>query len=51
MTTGPAEAWRGIAAEDAEEISGRLGTLLRRRSRRLLTTCSARTGGWSSASC
>jgi ATP-binding cassette, subfamily B, bacterial len=28
--------WRGIAAEDAEEISGRLGTLLRRRSRRLL---------------
>ncbi len=33
-TTTP--AWRGIAAEQAEEISGRLGTLLRRRSRRLL---------------
>jgi ATP-binding cassette subfamily B protein len=30
-------AWRGIAAEQAEEISGRLGTLLRRRSRRLLS--------------
>jgi ATP-binding cassette, subfamily B, bacterial len=33
-TTTP--AWRGIAAEEAEEISARLGTLLRRRSRRLL---------------
>jgi ATP-binding cassette, subfamily B, bacterial len=33
-TTTP--AWRGIAAEEAEEISGKLGTLLRRRSRRLL---------------
>ncbi len=31
-----APAWRGIAAEEAEEISGKLGTLLRRRSRRLL---------------
>jgi ATP-binding cassette, subfamily B, bacterial len=30
------QAWRGIAAEEAEEISGKLGTLLRRRSRRLL---------------
>jgi ATP-binding cassette, subfamily B, bacterial len=30
------EAWRGIAAEQEDEISGRLGTLLRRRSRRLL---------------
>jgi len=28
--------WRGIASEQAEEISGKLGTLLRRRSRRLL---------------
>src|SRR5580704_17884501 len=39
-TPGPAEEqqWRGIAAEDAEQISGRLGTLLRRRSRRLLTS-------------
>jgi ATP-binding cassette subfamily B protein len=38
MTTQspPAEAWRGIAAEDVEEISGKLTTLLRRRSRRLL---------------
>ncbi len=33
-TTAP--AWRGVAAEEAEEISGKLGTLLRRRSRRLL---------------
>jgi ATP-binding cassette, subfamily B, bacterial len=32
----PPQAWRGIAAEDAEDISGKLGTLLRRRSRRLL---------------
>ena len=36
MTAAPAEAWRGIAAEQEDEISGRLGTLLRRRSRRLL---------------
>ncbi|MGH3301369.1 MAG: ABC transporter ATP-binding protein [Streptosporangiaceae bacterium] len=34
--TAPAEAWRGIAAEQEEEISGKLGTLLRRRSRALL---------------
>ncbi len=32
-----APAWRGVAAEEAEEISGKLGTLLRRRSRRLLS--------------
>ena len=32
------EEWRGIAAEDAEQISGKLGTLLRRRSRRLLNS-------------
>jgi ATP-binding cassette, subfamily B, bacterial len=32
----PADAWRGIAAEDAEEITGKLSTFLRRRSRRLL---------------
>jgi ATP-binding cassette, subfamily B, bacterial len=31
-----APQWRGIAAEEAEEISGKLGTLLRRRSRQLL---------------
>ncbi len=30
------QAWRGIAAEQEDEISGKLGTLLRRRSRRLL---------------
>jgi ATP-binding cassette subfamily B protein len=36
-TAAPAEQeWRGIAAEQAEEISGKVGTLLRRRSRRLL---------------
>jgi ATP-binding cassette subfamily B protein len=34
MTT--AEAWRGIAAEQEDEITGKLGTLLRRRSRALL---------------
>ena len=38
MTEAPTTpAWRGIAAEQAEEISGKLGTLLRRRSRRLLS--------------
>jgi ATP-binding cassette, subfamily B, bacterial len=37
MSAAPVEeAWRGIAAEQEEEISGKLGTLLRRRSRRLL---------------
>ena len=37
-TTAPApEAWRGVASEQEDEISGKLGTLLRRRSRRLLT--------------
>src|SRR5215467_14427278 len=38
MTTAPAEAWRGIAAEEEDEISGKLSTLLRRRSRALLTS-------------
>ncbi len=37
MTTAPAEPWRGIAAEQEDEITGKLGTLLRRRSRALLT--------------
>jgi ATP-binding cassette, subfamily B, bacterial len=37
MSTAPVEAWRGVAAEQEDEISGKLGTLLRRRSRRLLT--------------
>ena len=32
----PADAWRGIAAEDAEEVSPGLSSFLRRRSRRLL---------------
>jgi len=36
MTAAPAEAWRGVASEQEDEISGKLGTLLRRRSRRLL---------------
>jgi ATP-binding cassette, subfamily B, bacterial len=30
------DAWRGIAAEDADEVTGGLATLLRRRARRLL---------------
>ena len=34
MTTS--DAWRGIAAEDADEITGGLAALLRRRARRLL---------------
>jgi ATP-binding cassette, subfamily B, bacterial len=38
MTAAPAEAWRGVAAEQQEdEISAKLSTLLRRRSRRLLS--------------
>ena len=37
MSTAPVEAWRGVAAEQQEdEITGKLSTLLRRRSRRLL---------------
>jgi ATP-binding cassette subfamily B protein len=32
------QAWRGIAAEDVDEVTGGLSTLLRRRARRLLTT-------------
>jgi ATP-binding cassette, subfamily B, bacterial len=32
----PSDAWRGIAAEDAEEVSPGLSSFLRRRSRRLL---------------
>jgi len=38
MSAAPAEAWRGVAAEQQEdEITGKLGTLLRQRSRRLLS--------------
>ncbi len=33
-----ADAWRGIAAEDADQITGKLSALLRRRGRRLLTS-------------
>jgi len=36
MSVAPVEAWRGVASEQEDEISGKLGTLLRRRSRRLL---------------
>ncbi len=38
MSAAPVEAWRGVAAEQQEDdISAKLGTLLRRRSRRLLS--------------
>jgi ATP-binding cassette subfamily B protein len=38
VSTTPVEAWRGVAAEQQEDdISAKLGTLLRRRSRRLLS--------------
>ena len=38
MSAAPAEAWRGVAAEQQEDdISAKLSTLLRRRSRRLLS--------------
>jgi ATP-binding cassette, subfamily B, bacterial len=33
-----ADAWRGIAAEDADQVTGKLSALLRRRGRRLLTS-------------
>ena len=33
---GRAQAWRGIAAEDVDEITASLASLLRRRGRRLL---------------
>ncbi len=32
-----AQPWRGVAAENAEEVTGKLSALLRRRARRLLT--------------
>jgi ATP-binding cassette subfamily B protein len=38
MSTTATEAWRGIAAEDAEEITAGLSAVLRRRSRRLLAS-------------
>jgi ABC-type multidrug transport system fused ATPase/permease subunit len=37
MTDAQPAPWRGIAAEQEDEITGKLGTLLRRRSRALLT--------------
>jgi ATP-binding cassette subfamily B protein len=36
MSQSPAEAWRGIAAEDADDVSPGLSSFLRQRSRRLL---------------
>jgi ABC-type multidrug transport system fused ATPase/permease subunit len=33
-----ADTWRGIAAEDADQVTGKLSALLRRRGRRLLTS-------------
>ena len=36
MSQSPVEAWRGIATEDAEDVSPGLSSFLRRRSRRLL---------------
>jgi ATP-binding cassette, subfamily B, bacterial len=36
MTQGAAQAWRGIAAEDADDITPSLASLLRTRGRRLL---------------
>ena len=32
-----AQPWRGVAAENLEEVTGKLSALLRRRARRLLT--------------
>jgi ATP-binding cassette, subfamily B, bacterial len=36
MSQSPAEAWRGISAEEADDVSPGLSSFLRRRSRRLL---------------
>jgi ABC-type multidrug transport system fused ATPase/permease subunit len=36
MSQSPADAWRGIAAEDADDVSPGLSSFLRQRSRRLL---------------
>jgi ATP-binding cassette subfamily B protein len=36
MSPSPTDAWRGIAAEETEEVSAGLSSFLRRRSRRLL---------------
>jgi len=33
-----ADTWRGVAAEDTDQVTGKLSTLLRRRGRRLLTS-------------
>src|SRR5262249_61812976 len=33
-----AQPWRGVAAENVEEVTGKLSALLRRRARRLLTS-------------
>jgi ATP-binding cassette, subfamily B, bacterial len=34
--TAPTDAWRGVAAEDVDDVAGNLATILRSRSRRLL---------------
>jgi ABC-type multidrug transport system fused ATPase/permease subunit len=36
VSQSPAEAWRGIATEDVDDVSAKLSIFLRRRSRRLL---------------
>jgi len=36
--TATAQSWRGIAAEGADQVTGKLSALLRRRARRLLTS-------------
>ena len=36
MSQSPANAWRGIAAEDADDVSPGLSSFLRQRSRRLM---------------
>jgi ATP-binding cassette subfamily B protein len=33
-----ADTWRGVAAEDTDQVTGKISTLLRRRGRRLLTS-------------
>jgi len=39
--TAPIDAWRGVAAEDVDDVAGSLATLLRSRSRRLLGSLAA----------
>ena len=37
--------WRGVAAEDNDDIPDKVSLVLRERSRRLLGSCCARTAG------